>query len=67
MLAIRIGPYSKSYPNKKLYVVNIAFSIGCDAEAFEGGMLSDVAPTMLSLMGLNQPAEMTGKPLMLVK
>ncbi|PVZ68425.1 2,3-bisphosphoglycerate-independent phosphoglycerate mutase [Pelagibaculum spongiae] len=41
--------------------------VGRDAQAVEGGMLSDVAPTMLALMGLDQPAEMTGKPLMLVK
>lgn len=27
------------------------------------GILADVAPTVLKLMGLNQPAEMTGKPL----
>ena len=29
----------------------------------DGGSLADVAPTMLSLMGLAQPAEMTGKSL----
>ena len=29
----------------------------------EGGVLSDVAPTLLGLMGLERPAEMTGKPL----
>ena len=29
----------------------------------DGGVLSDVAPTLLSLMGLEQPTEMTGKPL----
>jgi len=28
-----------------------------------GGALSDVAPTMLALMGLEQPEEMTGRPL----
>jgi 2,3-bisphosphoglycerate-independent phosphoglycerate mutase len=28
------------------------------------GILSDVAPTMLHLMGLEQPNEMTGKTLM---
>lgn len=31
--------------------------------AREGGTLSDVAPTMLHLMGLEQPKEMTGKPI----
>ncbi len=29
----------------------------------ENGILADVAPTILSLMGLNIPAEMTGKVL----
>ncbi|NCP65783.1 MAG: 2,3-bisphosphoglycerate-independent phosphoglycerate mutase [Paraglaciecola sp.] len=31
--------------------------------AREGGTLSDVAPTMLHLMGLEQPKEMTGTPI----
>ena len=30
----------------------------------ERGVLSDVAPTLLDLMGLPQPAEMTGKSLL---
>ena len=30
----------------------------------EGGILADVAPTMLKLMGLEKPAEMTGKSLL---
>lgn len=39
--------------------------IGKPAEpTTDTGVLSDVAPTMLYLMGLEQPAEMTGKPLM---
>jgi len=28
-----------------------------------GGVLSDVAPTLLTLMGVPVPPEMTGKPL----
>ena len=31
------------------------------------GILADVAPTVLKLMGLKQPAEMTGKPLVEMK
>jgi 2,3-bisphosphoglycerate-independent phosphoglycerate mutase len=27
----------------------------------DGGVLADVAPTLLTLLGLPQPAEMTGK------
>ena len=36
---------------------------GRKAEAVEGGRLSDLAPTILSLTGMEIPAEMTGKPL----
>ncbi len=37
--------------------------IGRKARATNGGALEDVAPTLLKMMGLPQPAEMTGKPL----
>lgn len=40
--------------------------VGREAKALSGGKLSDVAPTILNLMGMEQPEEMTGKPLMLV-
>ena len=33
---------------------------GADVEAVNDGILADVAPTVLALMGLPQPAEMTG-------
>jgi 2,3-bisphosphoglycerate-independent phosphoglycerate mutase len=33
----------------------------------QGGVLSDVAPTMLMLMGLPQPAEMTGRSLLEIR
>jgi 2,3-bisphosphoglycerate-independent phosphoglycerate mutase len=33
----------------------------------EGGVLADVAPTLLSLMGLEQPAVMTGRSLATIK
>ncbi len=29
----------------------------------DGGILADLAPTMLKLLGIKQPQEMTGKPL----
>lgn len=41
--------------------------VGRDAQAHSGKALSDVAPTMLHLMGLEQPAEMTGSPIMVLK
>ena len=43
--------------------------IGRDAEVISGisGSLSDVAPTMLSIMGLEVPQEMTGQPLLNLK
>lgn len=41
--------------------------VGRQAQVVEGGILSDIAPTMLHLMGLPKPAEMTGKVLMQLK
>lgn len=38
-----------------------------DVTIAEGGSLADVAPTMLHLMGLPQPVEMTGRNLITVK
>ncbi len=40
--------------------------VGRDATVRSGGILSDVAPTMLHLMGLEIPAEMTGTPIVTV-
>ena len=37
--------------------------VGRPATVADGGALQDIAPTMLLLMGLPQPAEMTGKSL----
>ena len=34
-----------------------------DVATLNNGILADVAPTVLSLMGIEQPATMTGKPL----
>lgn len=41
--------------------------VGGDADVVSGGKLSDIAPTMLSLMGMEIPPEMTGKPLFIKK
>ncbi|RUO63036.1 2,3-bisphosphoglycerate-independent phosphoglycerate mutase [Pseudidiomarina insulisalsae] len=41
--------------------------VGRDAEPRDGGQLSDVAPTMLHLLGLEIPAEMTGTPIVRLK
>jgi 2,3-bisphosphoglycerate-independent phosphoglycerate mutase len=37
--------------------------VGRPATIAPGGALQDIAPTLLSLMGLPQPPEMTGHPL----
>jgi len=37
--------------------------VGRKASMLDGGALQDVAPTLLAMMGLPQPPEMTGKPL----
>ena len=38
-------------------------AVGIDGELADGGVLADLAPTMLEIMGLPQPEEMTGKSL----
>ncbi len=38
-----------------------------DINLIEGGKLSDLAPTMLALTGVDAPSEMTGKPLFTAK
>ncbi len=38
--------------------------MGSDAAAIGDGRLADIAPTLLELMGLPQPAEMTGTSLL---
>lgn len=40
---------------------------GKAVKAVDGGKLSDIAPTMLTLMGMEIPEEMTGKPLFIVE
>ena len=35
--------------------------VGYDCELREGGRLADIAPSMLKIMGLDQPAEMNGE------
>jgi len=40
---------------------------GCDAVMQDTGALCDVAPTMLRLLELEQPPEMTGKPLIRIQ
>ncbi|MBI4937746.1 MAG: 2,3-bisphosphoglycerate-independent phosphoglycerate mutase [Nitrosomonadales bacterium] len=40
---------------------------GRKASMIEGGALRDVAPTLLAMMGLPQPPEMTGKPLIVFR
>ncbi len=45
------------------------FYVGKDADQFtvRDGILADVAPTMLEMMGVKQPKEMTGKSLLVAK
>ncbi len=39
-------------------------AVGVEGELIEGGVLADLAPTMLSIMEVPQPEEMTGKSLL---
>ncbi|CNI25724.1 phosphoglyceromutase [Yersinia intermedia] len=53
-----------SLPVPLIYVGNKGVK---GVKAVEGGKLSDIAPTMLSLMEMEIPQEMTGKPLFIVE
>ena len=50
------SPFTAHTTNPVPFVV-----CGYDCELREGGKLCDIAPTMLKIMGLEQPAEMTGE------
>ena len=39
--------------------------VGYDCKLRKGGVLADIAPTMLKIMGLKQPEEMTGKSIII--
>ena len=51
------GPFTAHTTNKVPFVV-----LGKDVKLHEG-RLADIAPTMLQILGIDQPAEMTGKSL----
>ena len=40
--------------------------IGHEGKLKDGGVLADLAPTMLEMMGLEQPEEMTGHSLLVL-
>ena len=49
------SPFTAHTTNPVPFIV-----VGKDCELREGGVLADIAPTMLKLLGLEQPVEMTG-------
>ena len=52
------SPFTAHTTNPVPFVV-----VGYDCKLREGGRLADIAPTMLDILGLPQPAEMDGKTL----
>ena len=52
------GPHTSHTTNPVPVVL-----LGSDAASLQHGRLADVAPTLLALMGLPRPQEMTGQPL----
>ena len=49
---------------RKIDKARVYRNIGSDAKKIRsGGVLADLAPTLLQLMGIEQPKEMTGKTL----
>ncbi len=65
MLDANGGPFTAHTTNKVPFIV-----CGNDykgASLRDGGILADIAPTLLDVMGLEKPAEMTGKSLINAK
>lgn len=58
MLEADGSPFTAHTTNPVPFIV-----VGEDCKLREGGVLADIAPTILQVMGLEQPAEMTGKSL----
>ena len=56
------SPFTAHTTNPVPFVV-----MGYPCELKEGGKLCDIAPTMLKMMGLAKPAEMTGESLLISK
>ncbi|MGM9552062.1 MAG: 2,3-bisphosphoglycerate-independent phosphoglycerate mutase [Clostridia bacterium] len=52
------GPFTAHTTNPVPFIV-----VGQDCQLKEGGRLADIAPTMLDILGLEKPAEMTGESL----
>lgn len=50
------SPFTAHTTNPVPFIV-----VGKDCTLREGGVLADISPTMLKILGLEQPAEMTGK------
>jgi 2,3-bisphosphoglycerate-independent phosphoglycerate mutase len=52
-------------PNTAHSLNPVPFIVTADAAALDGeGILADVAPTILALLGIDQPPEMTGRSLL---
>ena len=52
-------------PNTAHSLNPVPFIVTADGAALDGeGILADVAPTMLALLGIEQPPEMTGRSLL---
>jgi 2,3-bisphosphoglycerate-independent phosphoglycerate mutase len=57
------GPHTAHTLNPvEVFVVGDGFELG-KIQLRNGGRLADIAPTVLALMGLPKPAEMTGESL----
>ena len=54
------SPFTAHTTNPVPFIV-----VGKDCQLREGGRLADIAPTMLKVLGLPQPAEMTGESIIL--
>ena len=54
------SPFTAHTTNLVPFVV-----VGYDCQLREGGVLADIAPTILKIAGIEQPAQMTGKSIII--
>jgi 2,3-bisphosphoglycerate-independent phosphoglycerate mutase len=57
------GTPHTAHTTRRVPFVLVGAAFSNDETELKEGILADVAPTILKLMGLEQPAEMTGVPL----
>jgi len=63
MINLKTGEIDTEHSSNQVPFIVVNKNMGNKIELRSGGALGDIAPTILKLLGLNKPAEMTGQSL----